>query len=163
MALICFPPASSSELHSEPSSSSHYCHLNLVLLSPADPTPLRCFSIGSFTKEQSAMNTSRIKTIANIFRTHFNQKSSAALTLRSIALCRKNHCLTQAWAAPSTICSVPQGVFPLSQPAQLQPPLLAVESSSSALPATQTLRTQQFHVDVLKYLSSVLLLIPSEV
>lgn len=85
-----------------------------------DPTPPRCFSTGSFTKEQSAMNTGRIKTIANTFRTHFNQKTSEALTILSTAPCRKNHCLTQGCAAPSTICSVPQGAFPLSQPAQFQ-------------------------------------------
>lgn len=73
--------------------------------------PLRCFSTGYFTKEQSAMNTGRIKIIANVFRTHFNEKSFEALTIHSTALCRKNHCLTQACAAPSTICSVPQGPF----------------------------------------------------
>lgn len=128
-----------------------------------DPTPPRCFSTGSFTKEQSAMNTGRIKTIVNTFRTHFNQKTSEALTILSTAPCRKNHCLTQGCAAPSTICSVPQGAFPLSQPAQLQPGPPTLQSSSSALPAPQTGRTQQFHLDGLKYLSSVLLLIPSRV
>lgn len=101
--------------------------------------------------------------IANIFRTHSNKKPSEVLPIHSTTLCRKNHCLIKACAAPSTICSVPQGAFPLSQPAQLQPVPPALESSSSALPATQTLRTQQFQVDVLKYLSSVQLLIPSEV
>lgn len=71
------PPSSSSNPGSKPS-----CHH--LLPCPADPAPPNRL----LYKQQSATNTGRIKMIANIFRTHFNQKGPELLAIHSTVLCK---------------------------------------------------------------------------